>query len=91
MEDVGSDVKYVKTGITDMKTQVEDVGLDVIDVKTGVTDMRTQVKDVGSDVKELQADFDHIKQAMQGEGLKGKISVLAFRSFHDTLTFFPEL
>ena len=85
VEGVVSDVKGVKTGLTEVMTQVEDVGSDVKDVKTGVTDVKTQVEGIGSDVKELKADFAHKQQAMLWGGLKGTllfflIFVSAFRN-----------
>ena len=89
VEDLGSDLKSVKTGVADVKRQVEDVGSDMKDVKTqvddvgsdvkdvkiGVTGVKTQVQHVGSDVKELKAGVDHIKQAMQAESSKGNLEV----------------
>ena len=60
VEDVGSELKDVKTGVTDVKTQVEDIGSDVKDVKAGATDVKIQVEDVGSDVKDVKTRVEDI-------------------------------
>lgn len=68
IEDVRSDVKAVKTGVTDVEIQVGDVRSDVKDVKTGVTDVKTQMEDVGTDVKDVKTGVIDVKTQVEDVG-----------------------
>ena len=69
----------VESAVTEVKTKVNEIGSDVkikvdefrSDVITAVTDVKTKVDEVGSGIKDVKANVDDIKQAIQAGISKG--------------------
>ena len=54
IKDIRSDVKPVKVGMTDLKTNVQEIRSDTKDVKTGVADVRSRLINAGLDIKDVK-------------------------------------
>lgn len=70
LEDIHSDLKGAKTGVTDVKMRVEDVLSEVKDVKAQTAD----VESLASGVMELKANVACIKEVLQAEKSTGELN-----------------